>query len=240
MTRDALTAGGVCVQSTSMLRAKMLLDGLRRLGGRRYGRTAFWYLGVERLVVGVVEPGDDEPLLTACATVTGQAQTPFSAGLLEAALVVGSRGLDHVAALDERFCALVPTPGEGVAPAAVRMSVEVPGPSSTLIRADREALEWAVRLFAEARLRLVCVECADVARVRLCRYLGHASGFTPEVAPPARGPDPLAAVSVATQWETRAAELGGLLGVPVGLALGRFDVPVADPLDGTDASAQRP
>jgi hypothetical protein len=239
MTWDALTAGDACVQSKSMLRANMLLDGLRRLGGRRYGRTAFWYLGVERLVVGVVEPGDDEPLLTACATVTGQAQTPFSAGLLEAAIVADSRGLDHVAALDEPLCTLVAASGDGVATAAPGTSVEMPGPSATLIRADREALEWAVRVFAEARLRLVCVECADVARIRLCRYLGHVSGSPHEVAPLACDADPLAAVSVATQWETQAAELGRLLGVPVGLALGRFDVPVAEPIDGPDDHAQR-
>jgi hypothetical protein len=226
-----------------MLGAKMLLHGLRRLGGRRYGRTAFWYLGVERLVVGVVEPGDDEPLLTACATVTGQAQTPFAAGLLEAAVLAGSRGLDHVAALDESLCTLTGVSGDEVVPALPdppRASVEVPGPSATLIRADREALEWAVRLFAEADLRLVCVECADVARARLRRYLGHASAFASGAAPAAREADPLAAVSVATQWETRAAALGGQLGVPVGLALGRFDVPEADPFDGADDREPRP
>lgn len=231
MTPHALTADAERVHPTFMLR-----EALQRLRGRRYGRAAFWYLGPERLVVAVIEPGagsgDDEPLLTACATVSSQAQTPLAAGLLEAALLVGSRGLDHVAALDERHCRVVTASCIDRAPSPRgRPPVEVAGPCGSVLRAERDVLEWAARVFEAAALRLVRVDCAQLARARLGAYLGETPGLA------RRQVDPLTAVSVATTCEQRASEIGALLEVPVGLAIGRF-LPWLDEARALEAGAE--
>ena len=188
-----------------------------RRASRRREPVAFWHLGAETLVVAVLKRSDDEPLLLACAAVHAKALAwcaPFSPGLLEASLACAAGRRLHVAALDTVHLAA----GDGDV-------VEIASPAGA-IRAARIVIDGAAANFRAAKLRLVTLTVEPVARAALARFLGESS----DRAAGGRGlaGDPLAAVSVAPDCEAQAAALGGLLAVPVGLALLAFGVVVEE------------
>ena len=182
-----------------------------RRAARRRRPVAFWHLGPETLVVAVLERGDDEPLLLACAGVRATAiawHGPFAPGLLEASRACAVSARLHVAALDVAHLS-----ADGAD------AIEVDGAAGPL-RVARGAIDRAVASFRAAELRLVALTVEPAARASLARFLGEARALAPNERSLAG--DPLAAVSVAPDCEAGAAALGELLSVPVGMALSAF------------------
>ncbi len=213
--------------------------------GRRRAK-AFWHLGPERLVAAVLEPTADEPLLRACTVVEAAAASAgplFAPGLLETALVLGSRSLANLAALDDVYARVIRDDDEqdvapagrvsGAAPPQATMRVQVQGADGWCVEASGAAVEEARRLFEEAHLKLVSLDCYACALANLGAVLGDGEPSF-DAAPSgssAAALDPLAAVSVTPEAEDTAVALGPLLTVPVGLALAAFDcLGVADAL----------
>jgi hypothetical protein len=206
----------------------------RRLFSAR--REAFWHIGPERLVVGVMEARVDEPLLVACADLFTRAGTALGVrvapGLLDVAQVVEARDLDHIVALDGSYFEIVGLPVaelEVGVPAVVpaetgddRIEARVCGAEDSItVRIDRGLVETVAQLFACASLNLIRLDCAHAAAFNLRNF---ASGQAPpgDAFAEAVRADPLAAVSVAAHCEAAASILGESLSVPVGLALGRY------------------
>jgi hypothetical protein len=203
----------------------------RTVGLRRFFRArqeAFWHIGPERLVVGVMEARVDEPLLLACADLFTRAGTALGArvapGLLDVARAVDALELDHIAALDACYFEIVDdgprAPADELAGDAVE--TRVAGIDDEVsVRVDRSVVDSVVALFACAKLNLVALDCAHTAAFNLVSF---ASGAAPpgDAFAEAVAADALAAVSVAANCEAAASVLGDRLAVPVGLALGRY------------------
>jgi hypothetical protein len=186
-------------------------------------------LGSRRLAAAVFVRTSDEPLLVACSALSvdgGEARDDVAPGLLETAAAIGAIGLPHVAALDDEWCTLETGQGqEGAAaiPGDDRIVVAARGWSDLQVRASRSAATSAIARFADAKLDLVALDSAACALLGLALHLGRAVTADAErTLAEARDLDPLTAVSVAPECEGAAARAGGLLAVPVGLALVRF------------------
>lgn len=201
-------------------------SGLRRFFRAR--KEAFWHIGPERLVVGVMEARVDEPLLVACADLFTRAGTALGArvapGILDVARAVGALELDHIAALDACYFEVVEGRGGHLEADAGEDEVEtrVAGIDDAMsVRVDRSVVESVIALFACAKLNLVALDCAHAAAFNLVNF---ASGEAPpgDAFAEAVAADALAAVSVAANCEAAASALGDCLTVPVGLALGRY------------------
>lgn len=203
----------------------------RRRGLRRFFRArkeAFWHIGPERLVVGVMEARVDEPLLVACADLYTRAGTALGArvapGLLDVARAVDALELDHIAALDACYFEVTDggsreSPDQGGEDA---VETRVAGIDDAIsVRVDRSVVDSVVALFACAKLNLVALDCAHAAAFNLANF---ASGTAPpgDAFAEAVAADALAAVSVSVNCEAAASVLGDCLTVPVGLALGRY------------------
>jgi len=195
---------------------------------RHRRRTAFWWLRPDGLAVAVLEPTTDEPLLLMCSDVaTSSPANPndFAPGLLETAADVRALDLVHVAALDRAYCRLADAKAatEREAASTEEVSVPVQGRPDLRVIASRVAITSAVRRFESARLQLVALDAAPCALLNLAQHLARTTRaeLSGELADGA-DLDPLTAVSVTPDCESTAARLARVLGVPVGLALGRF------------------
>jgi len=181
-------------------------------------KAAFWHFSPQRLVVALLARSADEPLLLGCASVEQRAQlptAPFAAGLIEAARATSTLTVNHVVALDEHYCRLLPVEQASVD------SVAVLGCAGLAAQTAVATVAALVELFADAQLRLLAVDSAECARMSLRQFLGGGGGHGDESGGSARA-DPLAAVSVLPQCEAAASELAALLAVPVGTALGWY------------------
>ena len=179
---------------------------------RRGRPVGCWYLGRTELVVATLVATDDEPRLVDCAAVRCLWQPSVAAicpGLLEVAGAGAKHAQLHVAALDA-----LPAAG-AISSAGVADEVEIEIETETL-RFARGEIADAAALFRRADLALVSLRAAAAARAELSRVLGAApcAGAERSLAG-----DPLAAISVAPECETKASALGASLAVPVGLAL---------------------
>jgi hypothetical protein len=193
---------------------------------RRRSRSAFWLLGSRRLVVAVLEPTTDEPLLLTCATLVldeAPSGADFAPGLLETAAAANALRLPHVAALDREWCRVEPR-GQGPSGEDIdAVHVEVDGSPDLRAIVARPAVVRTAGRFRSAGLRLVSLDCADCALLSLARYLGRAAeAGEARAAEETSALDPLTAVSVSPECEVSAARAAELLVVPVGLALARF------------------
>ena len=96
MTPISLTAVSTFVHRNGMpgrIRRRFPPRSLRRAFTPRAQRAAYWAVGIDRLTVAIIEPGDVEPVLSASATVRSKAQTLICPGILETALLVDAAAL---------------------------------------------------------------------------------------------------------------------------------------------------
>jgi hypothetical protein len=152
------------------------------------------------------------------------------------ALAVGADDLRHVAALGDEYSAIVvddhaPTgvarqTGSDDGPNDARWSAKsvvtasVTGTDFRSCQAEADVALLVRERFRRARLELVRLDCEGCARLALASFLG--TTVAPSADGRLRDPDPLSAVSIVPECESAAAELGGRLAVPVGLALAWF------------------
>lgn len=183
-------------------------------------RRAFWALSPDQLVVAVLEPTADEPLLIACAALRprlmeNDQKGMFAPGIVELARSVCSEKLGHVVALPAQYSRLVEEDEAVAVDERYSVSALVGGGSGLSVHAMPEAVAESRSLFLQAGLRLEAVDCAATAVLNFRSYLGEGTEGV-------KGLDPLVAVSVAPTCEATASALGSLLSVPLGLALGRL------------------
>lgn len=218
---------------------------------RQGGETAFWWVAPRALVVAVMTPSVDEPVLRRCAgcgpevsmsavsvaAVSGSAVSvprgsvvPDSgeslggsaAGLLEMAELVGCQSLPNVIGLATEWTDLLRI-GE---PSALGEDGVLRLPLAGAEGWDAEVLttvlEKVLGRFAAAGLHVARVDTALVAAWNVAEALGEDCSWLDraDTVPEPVSHDPLGAVLVAPEAEATALELGHLLEVPVGLALG--------------------
>ena len=111
MTPISLTAVSTFVHRNGMpgrIRRRFPPRSLRRAFTPRAQRAAYWAVGIDRLTVAIIEPGDVEPVLSTSATVRSKAQTLICPGILETALLVDAAALPHFVALEPPCCRCCP------------------------------------------------------------------------------------------------------------------------------------
>jgi hypothetical protein len=183
---------------------------------RRRRPIACWHLGREQLVVAALVATDDEPALLDCAAVRCAWQTPSApicAGILELASRGAKNALIHVAAID--------APASADEPAELEVDCD-----GEVTAYSRDLIEEAAACFRRAQLPLASLRAEPWARSQLLRFLGGADRKGD--AKSGLAADPLAAVTVVPECESRATALGPLLAVPIGLALACFGVETQD------------
>jgi hypothetical protein len=202
---------------------------LRRAFAPRAQRAAYWAVGVDRLTVAIIEPGDVEPVLTASATVRCKAQTSICPGILETALLVDAARLPHFVALEPPCCRLVRPGHEGAGRPAIESQAAMGGerqgllvlevPGNLRVLAWTSAVGGLYRVFRSARMNLRRVHCGEIARLCLAAHLDDPEPLTGDPNAGAARLDPLAAVSLADGYDLERGAGASQLCVPVGLAL---------------------